>query len=1289
MLSVAQPQASSVAPPVLSVAQPFAPSVVPPPPPPSSTPPSAAVRVTDTYHEAHCKMGHLLNQQKLAILHNHLDNCRIDATSEPVKQCVACVEARMRRRKTSKQPKVHQASVRAEHHQADGNDMFDLDEYHKLFSDFASPDSAPVPVGTCDAGISPPLHQPHVNVLPPEYDHAQPLGRGRHQGAVPVKVQRDQRLRPFELLFVDNKAYPCKVIGGRQLQALVIVDAKTGAVFKHDVTAKTANGKAFRRMAAIWGLAKLPYPVTVYTDGCGSMVHVHDVCTDLGLNYQETPPYDQSFNRAELAIQMVFGAAGACIMHGHIDPYYYPYVVNQICNIIFIAPSTAARQYESPHQAILGTKGDYSKLVAPGSVGIIRKTVKNATVCEDPDPSKNAEPGRVLCNRNPLDSTHVVLVKRTNRYYTMCTRHFCVVHAQRLGGPLSPIDQYVKQRQPIFNFPYHPDQLAILPGTVLDPNVEPKHTAAPLPHHDSSGVQPLSSPPIMPSLPSTPKSHPFHGGAGDYAVASTPMGGHMDNGTGVTPAAPTPPAEPPPRRYVTRQQGKIDTPPVMARPPPAASTGESSADTESFRFENQSTTEVLSADTLLYCPAAGPDDTHVEMGSPNDSRASSAIPMAPSPPTPVNYGALGGKPIRQAQHRDQQHACAQQAVMDLVNATPSFELDISTDGNGDLAYILDAMERREEQALLQDYLLGTVEPQRACYQLAQKATRKWRRKRVPLPPDPKDWMGPIQDMPWRKVLNGPRGADAIAALNVEIMHLVDKILIEIPLGHELRAEAEAKAQPGRFLLDLKRSGKLKARGVQQGHLEDRSIDGETFNYFSRVADLISVRACFFHPDRQHRDLLTIDVSHAFLQSTKFGPDEPRRFIKFKHPVTCTTVYYLQTGPIYGSGSAPSRWSRLTLAPWLKAVGFISDPNDPCIFTHRTRDIRLCIYCDDTLIDVKDKDDADAQWFVTAFCDRFECNEPQLLAPGSPIDFLGLDMHRDSDGCYISMATYVHKSLHALGAVGCKEYDTPISKHVTDTRPLDRSETSFFMTGTGCMGWLAMTGRPDLKHAHSRLSQHLAKPTQGALQQLWQALGYLNKYPDLCLAQIYADLADYPQDNPWRFYVDADHATNPEPQNKRRSQYGALATIGKTPIYYTSNAYSCGTSVEAAKAHSKISGAHATTSSGESEVYAMGSYTKDLLVVSYRAEALGIPIKYPMLLNCDNAAAEVFQLDTAAKSTLKHIDCRQQWVQTMRDHTLFWAQHVDSADNLGDFFTKMLSTADFVRFRDCMMIQKRF
>ena len=81
------------------------------------------------------------------------------------------------------------------------------------------------------------------------------------------------------------------------------------------------------------------------------------------------------------------------------------------------------------------------------------------------------------------------------------------------------------------------------------------------------------------------------------------------------------------------------------------------------------------------------------------------------------------------------------------------------------------------------------------------------------------------------------------------------------------------------------------------------------------------------------------------------------------------------------------------------------------------------------------------------------------------------------------------------------------------------------------------------------------------------------------------------------------------------------------------------------------------------------------------EEIGLTFPFPIILQIDNDACKVFMNNSAGKTKLKHIDCRQEWVRTLRNKDIVRATHVDTADNLADIFTKILEKQIFKRLRD--------
>ena len=159
--------------------------------------------------------------------------------------------------------------------------------------------------------------------------------------------------------------------------------------------------------------------------------------------------------------------------------------------------------------------------------------------------------------------------------------------------------------------------------------------------------------------------------------------------------------------------------------------------------------------------------------------------------------------------------------------------------------------------------------------------------------------------------------------------------------------------------------------------------------------------------------------------------------------------------------------------------------------------------------------------------------------------------QDSYGTYLSMANYIDAMVVRLGidpTFGRHEF-VPMYSPITDYTPISKVDTKWFMSAVGMIGWLAGTGRPDLKLTHSRISAYMANPCKGALKAALKAVRYCAHNKDLCLFQ--------PFDGPetWTHYSDSDHAGNCEPAAKRRSQLGYVSICGSAPIAWGSKATS--------------------------------------------------------------------------------------------------------------------------------------
>ena len=572
----------------------------------------------------------------------------------------------------------------------------------------------------------------------------------------------------------------------------------------------------------------------------------------------------------------------------------------------------------------------------------------------------------------------------------------------------------------------------------------------------------------------------------------------------------------------------------------------------------------------------------------------------------------------------------------------------------------------------------------------------------------------MKDLSWKAWLDTAYKKDILESYRKEFAGLTSTVLEELPETHPDYARAVKFATNCRVILEYKRSGQWKSRCVVQGFREMCSLlDGEDFCYASDVAGLAAVRNLVFDPIAPGEDsvISSCDIAQAYLQSDMFPESDPPRFLKVRDPVSGLFRYFRQWGVLYGSRSSAVRWQR-TLHPFLESIGFVQGQNEPCAFYHPGRKIKLLSYVDDLLLKASQ---ASSDWFYEKLFARFECKPAQWLSCKTPLDHLGMTIFQDGEGTYISMEDYIRAMLVKLQMTDCasgRRIRTPMRKAIDDFTEVSREERAFFMSACGMIGWLASTGRPDLKHCHSRISQHMSAPGSGALDAVKYAVKYCATNSTLCLFQPYGS------DGLWHHYSDSDQSSNAEPQNKRRSQLAGMSVRGRAPIDWSSTA----TSVQISDAvdryehtvakataagvgsaewknapryarlgnptcHTAVTELHADVSSAAAEIYAASVMLSRTLYLSYVSDELGIPFETPIKIQVDNQTALSFATGTVKKSKLRHIDARQDWVQALRDATLVKLAKVHTSDNLADLGTKLLEPDTFEGLRDRIMVNR--
>ena len=169
-------------------------------------------------------------------------------------------------------------------------------------------------------------------------------------------------LKPFQMMFADNKEFPCEQRDGYKT-AFVCIDVKTQKKFVCKLKRKLHNELAMAEIIAQQGIHKLPYPCRLFTDGCGSMKPVRELVLKMGLGHTYVPPHKQSLNDAEKVVDRVWASARTHIMHTNSPMKFFADCCEYVVYIDQYMSTNAARDNLSPLELESGKQPSILHLV--------------------------------------------------------------------------------------------------------------------------------------------------------------------------------------------------------------------------------------------------------------------------------------------------------------------------------------------------------------------------------------------------------------------------------------------------------------------------------------------------------------------------------------------------------------------------------------------------------------------------------------------------------------------------------------------------------------------------------------------------------------------------------------------------------------------------------------------------------------------------------------------------------------------------------------------------------------
>jgi hypothetical protein len=489
-----------------------------------------------------------------------------------------------------------------------------------------------------------------------------------------------------------------------------------------------------------------------------------------------------------------------------------------------------------------------------------------------------------------------------------------------------------------------------------------------------------------------------------------------------------------------------------------------------------------------------------------------------------------------------------------------------------------------------------------------------------------------------------------------------------------------RATPEQLDIDPNAKGKDKARLVAQ----DLKLlnPAEPVDTYAPVPEGSVFRLMVAAHRIDEWDVSATDVTTAYLQGDPFPYTTAKS--KAEQWVACKVYdpeqkrwrFMWMTGEIYGRQPAGCNWHK-TLTKKHKNVGMEEGRNAKSIYFNKSRTVKTAVHVDDP-VNYSKRDKAypeESKYKMQYYSDlsaQLDLKEVETLSKEQDLDYLSLRMSvsEDTEVC-ISNADFVFKAIERNGMSGCNPAATPICKDmlkiVSEEEQLglflDAADKRQYQADVGELNWMATTFCPRLAVTVSLLAKRCAKPTASCPKLVKQAIRWLAGNVDMCLKTVSSDQSGLVT------YCDSDHAGMHAIDGDKRSRLGILVTYNGMPIFWQS-------------AWIKA----VCLSSAEAEVYALAEAFKIALHLKWICQELSIPVADTVPVHCDATAAIAFanNLGGTSQSKLKHIDLRRAFVEQLRDASEAEIVKILGTVNPANFFTKVLSAAEFKREGEKLM-----
>jgi hypothetical protein len=461
--------------------------------------------------------------------------------------------------------------------------------------------------------------------------------------------------------------------------------------------------------------------------------------------------------------------------------------------------------------------------------------------------------------------------------------------------------------------------------------------------------------------------------------------------------------------------------------------------------------------------------------------------------------------------------------------------------------------------------------------------------------------------------------------------------------------------------------RFKARLVARGFSQVRGIDfQETFAPTIRIDSLRILLAIAALEDLEAHQF---DVNNAFTEA------KLREQIFMKPPdgieIPLDHVWEIKQS-LYGLKQAARDWYKLC-SKFLKSIGFVAIPSDPCVFIHRDNNMTIGLYVDDLLVLARDA--KKIHDFGKQLRQRFKV---KYLGEAERILGIRIERDRKRRTIYLDQSAYFKQMLQQMGMANESKFANriPMTTQIglTKTKPNDiKVPVRQYQQQMGSVMFPMVYSRPDIAFATGKLAQFMDNPNSSHARSMKTLLRYIRETMDLRIK--YGPHKE--SNNQVIGYSDADYAND---KFDRKSVSGMIFMLGGGPISWRS------------RKQKSVS-----TSTTEAEYIALSAAAKHAKWISQFLTDIGFPQyigpknkygRHQVRLFGDNTASLTLVEQPQINERSKHIDVAYHSIRDLRERGIIECQYISTDKMLADALTKPLGRVLFTRHRDAMGLVNR-